>query len=104
MRYYHVTPEKFVPSILKRGIKAKVPANEDERGVYLFKSLDDAVEAIMNWLGDRFDEDEPLAIVVVDAAQIRVSTTAAAYEVISYSNVPASAIVGVMMQEDVDRL
>ena len=31
-------------------------------GVYLFKSVTDAEDALMNWLGDRFGEEEKLKI------------------------------------------
>lgn len=44
---------------------------DDESGIYLFASRDDAEDAVMNWLGDQFD-DEPLTL-------LRVTIPAGAY-------------------------
>lgn len=69
--YYHVTPAKNVPSIMKNGLVPKIgtrSANfgEADKHVYLFPSKDEMETAMMNWLGDEFDEDEPLAVLAVE--------------------------------------
>jgi hypothetical protein len=40
---------------------------EPESRLYLFPSRDDAETAVSSWLGDSFDEDEPLALLQVRA-------------------------------------
>jgi len=67
----------------------------DERGVYLFKDRSGVEDALMNWLGDRFDEDESLALVFVDESYVKaVSSNAATYEVICLHDLPPQAVLG----------
>ena len=40
-------------------------AAEEEPAVYLFSSIDDAETAILNWLGELFEEEEELLILSV---------------------------------------
>lgn len=93
-KYYHITPAKNVSKILKNGLDPKKPQDyDDEEGVYLFKSKDDVDDALMNWLGDRFDEDEDLALLEIDGNYVkRVSPGGAGYEVIVKHAIPAEAI------------
>lgn len=56
---YHVTEENHLPAIKRRGILPMAPEDYDDfEGVYLFKSLEDVQEALMNWLGDRIEDAE----------------------------------------------
>ena len=82
--YYHITKTTNVPFILKQGLIPKKPTDfEDVEGVYLFKSIEDAEDAVMNWLGDRFDEDEELTLLKIDSTGIKKTEQGAAYEIIS---------------------
>lgn len=69
-RYYHVTPSKNLPSIFKQGLvpmlgdRSKQVEGEIE-GVFLFSSISDAVDAIGNELGEEFDEDEELTLLMI---------------------------------------
>ena len=68
--FYHVTESKNLSSISQKGLVPKRGArsqkiNETEDGVYLFGSLSEVEDALMNWLGDEFDEDVELAILQV---------------------------------------
>ena len=59
---YHVTNKKDLSSIMKNGLEPRVPQdygeNGDIKGVYLFKTIDDAKNALMNWFGERIEEWE----------------------------------------------
>lgn len=57
---YHITFKHLLPIIKQEGLKPQVPTDmeEDYEAVYLFKSIDDAKNALMNWLGERIEEME----------------------------------------------
>ncbi len=84
--YYHITPSSNVPLIMKGGLAPSKPDDmQDVEGIYLFKSIMGAEDALMNWLGDRFDEDDPLTLLRVDSAGVGELDTdsAAGFEAIS---------------------
>lgn len=61
---------------------------EDQEGIYLFKSVESAEDALMNWLGDRLDdENEPIALLEIDGTGVRPISGAADFEVISGSRI-----------------
>ena len=65
--FYHVTLDADAKSILENGLQPGTgdrssQVEGDGNRVYLFRSQDDAEDAVMNWLGDEFPEDEPLAL------------------------------------------
>lgn len=67
---YHVTPTKNLESIFKQGLKPTLgdrssKISGEQKGVYLFLDKISAEDAVMNWLGDEFD-DEPLTMLEVD--------------------------------------
>ncbi len=67
--FYHVTPTKYLPDILKDGLKPIMGKNSEEASesvprVFMFPSLDQAHDAISNWLGDSLG-DEPLSILKI---------------------------------------
>ena len=75
MKYYHVTLLSNVKSILKYGLLPKIgersiEAKENKVAVYLFSSLLDMEDALMNWLGDWYSdyygEDVPLALLEIN--------------------------------------
>ena len=56
---YHVTRKELLPSIVSQGLLPQVPDDmEDIKGVYLFKSIEDMNNALMNWMGEKMDEWE----------------------------------------------
>jgi len=88
--YYHVTRSGNVPSIMKGGLTPSKPDDmQDVEGIYLFKSIIGAEDALMNWLGDRFDEDDPLTLLRVDSAGVGELDTdsAAGFEAISRTTI-----------------
>ena len=66
--YYHVTPTENVPSILQRGLEPRCDersqALNEKPGVFLFRSRAAVDDALLNWLGDAFD-DTPLTLLRV---------------------------------------
>ena len=93
---YHITKASNLNSIKQNGLKAKIPIDmkNEPKGVYLFKSKVEAEDAVMNWLGDRFDEDEELLLLSVDANGLSLSPTSAGFELISHKDIPAKNIIG----------
>lgn len=59
---YHVTNQSNLKKIIKKGLEPRVPEDfgesGDVKGVYLFKSIDDCENALMNWFGERIEEWE----------------------------------------------
>ena len=99
--YYHITRSENVPLIMKGGLTPSKPDDmQDVEGVYLFKSVTDAEDALMNWLGDRFDEDEPLTLLKVDPRGVgEVDSSCAGFEVTSVSKIDPQFIS--VEQEDI---
>lgn len=69
--FYHVTPAANVPAIMRDGLVPRIgdrsaALGEQEAAIYLFPSIEAAEDAIMNWLGDEFEEDEPMTLLRVN--------------------------------------
>jgi hypothetical protein len=71
---------------------------ESEDGIYLFKTPEGVENALTNWLGDEFGEDEPLTLLGVELppeAQKRLNEQGddhASYEVVVTTPIPAQYI------------
>ena len=68
-QFYHVTKSVNVQSILRKGLIPQTgerSAKLDDHGVYLFNHKTTLEDALMNWLGDEFDEDEKLTVLLVN--------------------------------------
>lgn len=94
---YHITPTRNLDSIRKQGL---LPSQNEEMGdapgVYLFPTRDATEEALMNWMSERFDEDEPLILLTIDTSGLDLhSDDSVGYEVWSETAIPPEAIVGV---------
>ena len=93
---YHVTHARNVPSIMANGLMPSVgdrtAAAEDERAVYVFPSIEYAEDAIMNWLGDELDEDEPIAILSLTVPRAWLIDQGVAYERTMHHTVPPEMI------------
>jgi len=97
--YYHVTLTSNIASILENGLNPSTPDDmEDENGVYMFRSLDDVHNALMNWLGeryeDRYGEDIDLAILSIDSRGVsnKKFNQSVGYEIMSYNRIPPEFI------------
>lgn len=67
--FYHVTPLFALDRIFLYGLLPQCEPRStdcgDDAAVYLFCSADAMQDALMNWFGDRFDDDTPLAVLAV---------------------------------------
>ena len=68
--YYHVTKIDNLSSILEQGLILQIGERSKEIGetikrIYLFHSFDDMENALMNWLGECFDEEDELVILKI---------------------------------------
>lgn len=94
---YHITPTKNVQSILKEGLKPSSGKRsqklKEAPGTFLFKSVEDAQNALSNWLGDEFPENESLSILKVKLPkESSKSGSAAEFEHHVISHIPAKNI------------
>ena len=94
---YHVTPTKNLKAIAKQGL---VPAVGDraskisgeKSGIYVFPDKVSAEDAVMNWLGDEFD-DEPLTMLKIDISGLEKNISKGAdYELIVGTTIEPSRI------------
>ena len=91
---YHITPTKNLPSIRKIGLQPYQNAEMgDAPGVYFFVDRESAEEALYNWAGDKFDDDEPLSMLKVNPEGLNLhSDPTVGYEVWSSKPVPPQNI------------
>ena len=73
MDLFHVTPCCNVPNILREGLVPQIGLNSETAGekvpgIYLFKDLGAVENALLNWLGDEF-EDTPLSLLRVHISE-----------------------------------
>jgi hypothetical protein len=94
---YHITPKRNVPSILKHGLTPKKENNIrfSTTAVFLFDNKTTMEDALMNWLGDKFPENEPLSLITINPTglNIKPSDKSTGYEVLSYDVIPPQNIV-----------
>ncbi len=102
-RYFHVTPRKNLSAIQKEGLLAQIgdrsqEAKEEAEAVFLFPSKEDMDNALLNWLGEAFEEEDELIILQIDLpADFPVKRDADSngelmYEAYSYKNIPPEYI------------
>lgn len=100
---YHVTPPANIASILQNGLLPQIGersaiAGETVPAVFCFSSLDDVENALTNWLGDLFDEEEPLSLLRVSLDSTAVLGEGAGYEVVVLSPIRAEGVT-VLLQD-----
>jgi hypothetical protein len=95
---YHVTPAENVRNILRNGLVPGKGArsqsyNEQDDAIYCFGSKLEVEDALMNWLGNEFDDDQQLALLQINATHIPFSQTRhAEYEYTITTPVPPNVI------------
>jgi hypothetical protein len=95
---YHVTPTKNVKSIMRDGLRPQVGKRSkkipgEANGIFVFNSKSDAEDAVMNWLGDEFGEDEALTLLAIDARGLEQHMApGAGYETIIDAGIEPSRI------------
>jgi hypothetical protein len=100
---YHVTPTKNIKSIAKQGLTPTVGDRAsqiagEKSGIYVFPDKVSAEDAVMNWLGDEFD-DEPLTMLKIDISGLENNITKGAdYELIVGTTIEPKRIKKVNIQ------
>lgn len=95
---YHVTPTRNLRSIMSRGLTPQVgdrssQISGEQSAIYCFPSKVAVEDAMMNWLGDEFDEGEQLALLAINTQGLEGSYTPnAEYEIAVTSVIPPSNI------------
>lgn len=92
---YHVTPLVNLPSILMNGLQPQIGERsaligESTENVYLFTSSDACETALMNWLGDEF-EDVELAVLEFEEGDA-AGDCSVGYELVCKTGIPARSI------------
>jgi hypothetical protein len=68
-KYYHVTTKSNYNSIVKEGLLPKIGKRsskiENEPKIFMFSNKDAMMDAVVNWLGDEFEEDEELVVLKI---------------------------------------
>jgi len=95
--YYHTTTKDSWDKIQNEGLIPIVGIRseelKEEKGVFLFKSLDDLDNALFNWFGESFDYDEELYTLEVKLPKsFSIQASQADYEVISREKIPSKYI------------
>ena len=94
---FHVTPTSNIYRILRDGLKPRTGERagvmEQEDGIYLFKTREDADDAVTNWLGDEFEDRERLALLEVTIPpDAKVIPSTADYEIVVGTPIPSKFI------------
>lgn len=98
---YHLTYTKNLKKIFKFGIKPNVPEDmpEDPCAVYLFIDLESLENALINWFGERLDEDEEFSVLVVDLSGV-ATVEGAEFEHVVPTTISPNRIVKIMNESD----
>ncbi len=87
---YHITPKRNLPLMKSQGIVPK-PDKSDrfgEKAVYLFDDRTKMEDAMMNWLSDKFPENEPLILLTIDSTGLNIEPSDVGYEVRTHETIP----------------
>lgn len=96
--YYHVTLTENLPAIMEQGLNPTIGERSKKLGehacVFLFPSRDAAEDAVSGWMGEQFDDDQPLALLeVIVPAEIEIfQTENVEWECFTKAAIPASCL------------
>ena len=102
---YHVTPARNLRSIVSKGLRPSVGDRSskiagEQSAVYCFPDKASLEDALMNWLGDEFDEDEQLALLKIDTTGLSGTFTPNAEYEVTLTEVPPKNIT--IVTKDID--
>lgn len=97
VRAYHVTPRRNLLAILSEGLVPSIGPRSSEIGettplVFLFRDDVSMTDAVMNWLGDQFPDDEDLVALVVDVSGMQVRDDPDSFEITVDTHITAERI------------
>lgn len=95
---YHVTPTANVGSIMSNGLQPTIGPRSsqipgEKSAIYCFADRTSLIDALMNWLGDQFDDSEELAELEINTEGLKGRYTKhAEFEIAILSPIPAANI------------
>lgn len=94
---YHITPTKNIPSMKQHGIMPRPDkvVKFCPKVVCVFDDRTQADDAIVNWLSDKFDEDEPLSLLTIDARNLELFDVGVGYELNSNKTIPWKNVINI---------
>jgi len=100
---YHITFKHLLPSIQNKGLLPNKPEDYagELKGVFLFKTIDDAENALTNWLGERIEDLEEKAgfefeelLLTIDISNLNC-INGAGYELVCLNVIPPNRIINI---------
>ena len=65
---------------------------ENDEAIYLFSTLEDAGNALSQWLGEMYDDNEELALLKIDTTHMHLVPSIADYELMCLEPIPPQYI------------
>lgn len=97
---YHVTTDESLNNILEEGLAPHIGPRSEEMGetepkIYLFSSKDDVENALSNWLGEQFDDDQSLYVLEVNLNGIEAKREEGQFEITVSEKIESERILNV---------
>jgi hypothetical protein len=88
---YHVTPTKNIEKIKSTGLIPSKNKETGDFGIFMFETTEALEDAMMNWLGDKFDENEDLSLLTLDITGLKYNH-GAGYEILTTEKISPDRI------------
>lgn len=100
MNLFHITKTENIPYIKSEGLKPFIGINSSSYGetkpaIYFFMNKETMEDALVNWMGDLFEEDEQLSVITVDVKEHLIHKSSASYECCVFNNISYHNIIGI---------
>lgn len=94
---YHVTPRANLDSICEKGLEPRngvrsLMLGESKDAIYLFPSIENMENALSNWLGELFEDEEVLVVLEVDILGLDIVQSEAEYEILCFETIAVPRI------------
>lgn len=94
---YHITLFSNWPNIKQHGLIPQIGPNSQALGetkpaIYLFPDLKSSNNALDNWFGDLYNDDQDLIRLTINCPNNLIQKSDAEYERVSYQTIPSNYI------------
>lgn len=98
MNLFHVTKYENILSIQSEGLKPSIGINSSSYGetkpaIYFFIDKKTMEEALANWMGDLFEEEDELSVITVDVKENLIHKSSASYECCVFHHISSDNII-----------
>jgi len=98
MKLFHITKNENIPSIKSVGLKPSIGINSSSYGetkpaIYFFMDKKTMDDALVNWMGDLFDEEDELSVITVDVKEHLIHKSSASYECCVFHHISSDNII-----------